>query len=59
VENQIKSALFKMEKNKAVGSDGFPIEFYQRCWSFIKEDMIEIFSNFHKGCLDIERINLA
>jgi hypothetical protein len=28
-EEEIKEALFKMEKNKAAGPDGLPIEFYQ------------------------------
>jgi hypothetical protein len=30
-EEEIKLALFQMEKNKAAGPDGLPIEFYQRC----------------------------
>jgi hypothetical protein len=40
---EIQYALFQMEKNKACGPDGFPIEFYQTCWLFIKEDMLELF----------------
>jgi hypothetical protein len=30
-EEEIKKALFMMEKNKAVGPNGMPIEFYQCC----------------------------
>lgn len=30
-EDEIKNALFQMEKNKAAGPDGIPIEFYQSC----------------------------
>jgi hypothetical protein len=30
-EMEIKVALDQMEKNKVVGPDGFPIEFYQKC----------------------------
>jgi hypothetical protein len=30
-KEEIKSALFSMEKNKAAGPDGLPIEFYQHC----------------------------
>jgi hypothetical protein len=29
LEEEIKHALFEMERNKAVGPDGLPIEFYQ------------------------------
>jgi hypothetical protein len=46
-----------MKKNKVVGPDGFPIEFYQSCWSFIKADMMDLFHDFHNGCLDIQRLN--
>ena len=35
-EDEIKFALFSMEKNKAAGSDKIPIEFYQACWDIIK-----------------------
>jgi mannosylglycoprotein endo-beta-mannosidase len=31
-ETEIKGALDQMEKNKAVGPDGIPIEFYQITW---------------------------
>jgi hypothetical protein len=30
-EEEIKDALYQMEKNKVVGPDGFPIEFFQVC----------------------------
>jgi hypothetical protein len=56
-EEEIKKALFMMEKNKAVGLDGMPIEFYQCCWQIIKHDMIAVFEKFHKGGLEIRKIN--
>jgi hypothetical protein len=34
-EEEIKNEIDGMKKNKAAGCDGFPIEFYQACWSFI------------------------
>jgi hypothetical protein len=46
-----------MEKNKVVGPDGLCIEFFQKCWAFIKQDMCEIFSDFYLRNLDIKRIN--
>jgi hypothetical protein len=42
-EEEIKSALFSMEKNKAAGPDGLSIEFYQHCWEIIKADMVLLF----------------
>ena len=56
-EDEIKFALFSMEKNKAAGSDKIPIEFYQACWDIIKGDIMELFEDFHKGKLDVYRLN--
>jgi hypothetical protein len=56
-EAKIKEALFQMERNKATGPDGFPVEFYQTCWEFVKEDVCELFGDFYGGSLDIKRLN--
>jgi hypothetical protein len=56
-EEEIRSALLQMEKNKAVGPDGMPIEFFQSCWDIIKMDMLDLFNDFHQGKLDVKRIN--
>jgi hypothetical protein len=48
-----------MERNKAAGPDGFPIEFYQACWEIIREDIKELFYNFYLGVLDVKRINFG
>ena len=39
-EEEIKEALFQMEKNKAAGPDSIPIEFYQSCWEIVKNNII-------------------
>jgi hypothetical protein len=56
-ETEIKDALDQMEKNKAAGTDGIPIEFYQITWGIVKEDILEMFRDFHEGKLDMSRIN--
>jgi hypothetical protein len=43
--------------NKAVGPDGYPIDFFQFCWDFIREGMMELFGDFFRGALDIKRLN--
>jgi hypothetical protein len=53
---EIKKALFLMEKNKEASPDGFPIEFYQTCWDFIKENICELFSDFYYGFLDVKSL---
>lgn len=39
-ESKIKDALFQMETNKAAGPDKMPIDFYQACWTVLKNDII-------------------
>jgi hypothetical protein len=56
-ENEIKCALFQMEKNKAAGPDDMPIEFFQACWGFMKSDIIYVFKDLYEGTLDIKRLN--
>jgi hypothetical protein len=46
-----------MDKNKAAGTDGLLIEFFQVSWPIIKEGIIELFADFYLGRMDIKRIN--
>jgi hypothetical protein len=46
-----------MEKNKVVGPDGIPIEFYQTCWGVIKGDILDLFRKFYEGSTYINRLN--
>jgi hypothetical protein len=55
---EIKEALYQMEKNKAAGPDGFPIEFFQVCWHFLKLDILKIFKDMHDGKFHIRRLIL-
>jgi hypothetical protein len=57
LEEEIRHALFQMEKNKAARPDGIPIEFHQVCWAFIKSDICAMFEDFYQGTLDIKRLN--
>jgi hypothetical protein len=48
-KEEVKVAIFQMEHNKAPGPDGFLAEFYQVFWSIIKDDLMSLFLEFHKG----------
>jgi hypothetical protein len=57
--DEVREAIFQMEHNKAPGSDGFPAEFYQACWEIIKDDLMELFREFHSGNLPLYRLNFG
>jgi mannosylglycoprotein endo-beta-mannosidase len=56
-EEEIKNVIDQMERNKAPGPDGFPVEFYQASWVVIKDDLLQIFIDFHQHKIDLARIN--
>ena len=45
-EKEVFEAIAQMENNKAPGPDGFPVEFYKKCWHFIKGDLMPMFHEF-------------
>lgn len=51
-ETEIQKVLFSMPRNKALGPDGFTIEFFQATWSILGKDfVVAIQSFFLKGFL--------
>ena len=58
-EEEIKKAVFDSYPDGAPGPDGIPFFFYQHFWEVIKVDLIAMFNDFHKGELDIHRLNFA
>jgi hypothetical protein len=58
-EDEIRKALFQMEHNKAPGLDGFPAEFYQVLWSTVKDDLVALFQDFHRGDLPLYSLNFG
>ena len=37
-----------MNNNKASGPDEFPIQFYKKFWNLLKNDIMKVFSDFHR-----------
>jgi hypothetical protein len=58
-EKEVFEAISQMEKNKAPGPDGFPAEFYQTFWRVIKEDLMNMFREFHRGDLPLFHLNFG
>ena len=43
---EVLDAISQMKLNKAPGPDGFPAEFYKKCWHIIKDDLMPMFHDF-------------
>jgi hypothetical protein len=58
-KSEIKNALDCMVKNKALGPDGIPVEFFQTCWGIVKYDIMQLFQDWHSGNLNLYRLNFG
>lgn len=58
-QEEVKSAIFDMKKDAAPGPNGFGASFFQSFWDLIKEKYYSMFIDFHKGVLDIKRLNFG
>ncbi|RVW23579.1 LINE-1 retrotransposable element ORF2 protein [Vitis vinifera] len=47
----------EMNEDKALGPDGFSIFFWQCCWDFVKEEIMEMFKEFHVQNTFLKSIN--
>jgi hypothetical protein len=57
--DEIQEAVFQMEHNKAPSPNGFSVEFYHACWEIIKDDLMEIFQEFHNDDLPLYTLNFG
>jgi hypothetical protein len=58
-EDEVKEAIFQKEHNKALGPDGFSVEFYQVFWEILKEDLMALFDDFHEDKLPLFSLNFG
>ena len=58
-ESKVRDVVFQMEHNKALGSNGFPVEFYQVFWEVIKDDLLPLFVELHSEALDLYNQNFG
>ena len=47
LEEEVCCVVFQLNKEKALGPDGFTIALYEECWDVIKEDLMKVFQEFH------------
>ena len=56
-EDEIHAALMEMNEDKAPGPDGFTLPFWQSCWEFIKEEILEMFKEFYEHSSFLKSLN--
>ncbi|RVW47789.1 LINE-1 reverse transcriptase-like [Vitis vinifera] len=56
-EEEIHGALMEMNGDKAPGPDGFTLAFWQSCWEFIKEEILEMFKEFYDHSSFLKSLN--
>ena len=56
-EDEIHGALMEMNGDKAPGPDGFTLAFWQSCWEFIKEEILEMFKEFYDHSSFLKSLN--
>uniref|UniRef100_A0A2N9IEM8 Reverse transcriptase zinc-binding domain-containing protein n=1 Tax=Fagus sylvatica TaxID=28930 RepID=A0A2N9IEM8_FAGSY len=47
-ENEIESVVQGCNGDKALGSDGFSLAFFQHCWSIVRNDILAVCQEFHE-----------
>ena len=48
-KEEVCKAIFQLDKENALGLDGFSIAMFQECWDMIKEDLLKVFMEFHNS----------
>jgi hypothetical protein len=56
-EEEVKKAVFGMRSDASPGPNGFGVHFFKTFWPIIKGDYMAMMGDFHKGDLDIRRLN--
>jgi hypothetical protein len=56
-EEEIKIVVKTMKGNTTLGPDHIPVEFYQTCREIIKTDLMDMFLEFRRNELGVDRLN--
>ena len=56
-EFEVLAALMDMNGDKAPGSDGFTVAFWQSCWDFVKEEILDMFKEVHEQSSFVRSLN--
>ena len=58
-EIEVHTTLMEMNGDKALGPNGFTVAFWQNCWDFAKEEILDMFKEFHEHKSFLKSLNNA
>ena len=58
-KEEVHSALCEMNGDKAPGSDGFTIAFWQLCWNIVKDEIMRMFRELYNSNKFARSLNTA
>ncbi|KAL6328817.1 hypothetical protein AAG906_003834 [Vitis piasezkii] len=56
-EAEVQAALMDMNGDKAPGPDGFTLAFWQSCWDFVKDEILDMFKEFYEQNAFLKSLN--
>ena len=54
---EVSSALSDLNGDKAPGSDGLTVAFWQLCWDIVRDDVMRMFRDFHEARKFVRSLN--
>ena len=56
-EAEVQAALMDLNGDKAPSPDGFTLAFWQNCWDFAKEEILDMFKEFYEQNVFLKSLN--
>jgi len=58
-EEEVSEVLKEMQNGKALGLDGFNVDFFKSCWNIIKQDILNVVEDFRMNITILEALNTS
>lgn len=58
-EEEVNVVIKEMQNGKALGLDGFNVEFFKACWGIVKQDILEVVENSGKYRTVLKALNTS
>jgi hypothetical protein len=58
-EREVLEVVKSMNRDRALGPDGFPLPFFQDYWDVIKSDIMGVFTDFHDHNKFVKSLNAS